>query len=41
MTIVETAKKLGVNAFNYIFDRISKKFEMPSLARLIEAHSTA
>ena len=38
MTIVETARKLGINAFNYIFDRISKKFEMPSLANLIEAH---
>lgn len=38
MTIVETARKLGVNICNYIFDRISKKFEMPSLANLIEAH---
>ncbi len=38
MTIVATAKKLGVNAFYYILDRISGKREMPSLASLIEAH---
>jgi regulator of replication initiation timing len=38
MTIVETARKLGVNVCNYIFDRISNKFKMPSLASLIEAH---
>lgn len=37
MTIIETARKLSVNAFNYIFDRISNKLEMPSLASLIEA----
>ncbi len=36
MTIVATAKKLGVNAFHYILDRISGKLEMPSLAGLIE-----
>ncbi len=36
MTIVETAKKLGGNAFDYIRDRISKKFEMPSLANMIK-----
>lgn len=41
MTITETAKKLGVNAFNYMFDRISKRFEMPSLASLIEAHGAS
>lgn len=39
MTIVETSKKLGVNVFQYILDRISKKFEMPSLATLIKVHS--
>ncbi len=38
MTIVETCKKLSVNPFKYIFDRISKKFEMPSLASLIRAN---
>jgi hypothetical protein len=36
MTIVETAKKLGVNTYDYILDRISKKFKMPSLAELIK-----
>jgi hypothetical protein len=41
MTIVATAKKLGVNAFNYILDRISNKLEMPSLASLIEAHGAS
>jgi hypothetical protein len=34
-TIVQTAKKLGVNIYQYIYDRVSKKFEMPSLADLI------
>ena len=27
LTIVQTAKKLGVNAFKYINDRVSKKFK--------------
>ncbi len=35
MTITETAKKLCVNTFNYIYDRVSGKCEMPSLAELI------
>ncbi|MBL0699914.1 MAG: hypothetical protein JJV92_03405 [Desulfosarcina sp.] len=35
LTITQTAKKLGVNAYKYICDRISKKFSMPSLADLI------
>jgi len=35
MTIVQTAKKLSVSAYDYIFDRVSKTFEMPSLAQLI------
>ncbi len=34
-TVVGTAKKLSVNIFDYIFDRITKKFEMISLAELI------
>jgi Transposase IS66 family len=41
MTIVSTAKKLGVNAFQYIKDRVSKKFEMPALADLVAAHNTS
>lgn len=39
-TIVQTAKKLGVNVYQYIYDRLSKKYEMPSLAALIMAAST-
>lgn len=35
MTIVQTAKKLGVSAYDYIGDRVSKSFKMPSLAELI------
>jgi hypothetical protein len=35
LTIVETAKKLGISAYEYIFDRIGGKFEMTSLASLI------
>lgn len=40
MTIVQTAKKLDVSAYDYIFDRVSNKFEMPSLAQLIREKST-
>ncbi len=35
MTDVQTAKKLGINAFEYISDRVSKKFSMPALSDLI------
>lgn len=35
LTIVQTAKKLGVSTYKYIHDRVSKTFEMPSLAELI------
>jgi hypothetical protein len=35
MTIVETAKKLAVNTYHYFYDRISKTYQMPSLASLI------
>jgi hypothetical protein len=41
MTIMQTAKKQAVNFYHYIGDRIKKKFEMPSLANLIIARSTA
>ena len=37
MTIVQTAKKLGVSSYEYIHDRVSKSFCMPSLSELIEA----
>jgi len=39
MTIVQTARKLGVNVFDYIYDRISSTFKMPSLASLIALRS--
>ena len=35
LTIVETAKKLAVNQFHYIMDRVSKKYLMPSLAQMV------
>ena len=41
MTIVQTAKKLGVNPYKYIHDRVSKNFCMPSLSKLIEAKKIA
>jgi hypothetical protein len=37
MTIIETAKKVAVNSYQYLRDRLSKKFDMPSLASLIRA----
>lgn len=40
MTIVQTAKKLSVNTFQYLLDRLSKKFNMPSLASLITQAAT-
>jgi len=35
-TIVQTSKKLGVSAYQYFQDRISRNFELPSLADTIE-----
>jgi hypothetical protein len=35
MTLVETAKKQGVNVYHYFYDRITQKHELPSLATLI------
>ena len=40
MTIVQTAKKLSVSAYDYIFDRVSNTFEMPSLAKIIREKSS-
>jgi hypothetical protein len=34
-TLVATAKKLGVNLFSYLYDRITRAFCLPSLASLI------
>lgn len=40
-TIVQTAKKMGVNIYKYIYDRVSKKYEMPSLEEKIIATAGA
>ena len=34
-TIVQTARKHSVNIYNYVYDRVTKKYELPSLANLI------
>ncbi len=39
LSIVETCKKLSVNAYEYILDRVSNTFELPSLAHLIRTHN--
>jgi len=39
MSIVQTARKLGVNVMDYIYDRISLNFKRPSLASLIQLRS--
>ena len=36
LTIVETCRKLRVNCFDYIYDRITKTFNMKSLSELIK-----
>ena len=39
MTLVATSKKLSVNSYHYLHDRISKEYKMPSLASLIKKHT--
>ena len=39
MTITQTARKLGVNNYQYLYDRISRTFKMPSLASIINDRS--
>ena len=39
LSIIETCKKLSVNPFLYLFDRISKKCALPSLAEIIRSIS--
>ena len=34
-TLAETAKKLGVSFFAYVFDRVSRSYQLPNLADLI------
>jgi len=36
-TIVQTSKKLGISAYAYFRDRLSRRFELPSLAQSIQA----
>jgi hypothetical protein len=40
MTIVQTARKLGVSTYNYLYDRISKANTMLPLSELIRQRST-
>ena len=35
-TLVQTCKKLGVSAYEYLRDRLSRRFKMPSLAQCIQ-----
>ena len=37
MTVAETAKKLGVSFYRYVYDRISQAHEMPALADIIRS----
>lgn len=39
LTITQTAKKLGVRVYDYIYDRVCGKNEQPSLAELIRQKS--
>jgi hypothetical protein len=39
-TILDTCRKLGVNFRDYLYDRISKQYNMPSLASLIRQAAT-
>lgn len=41
MTLVATAKKLGVSFYDYAFDRIAEVYALPSLAELIQQRSLA
>src|SRR5215211_5113904 len=40
LSIIETAKKLGISAFHYIKDRITRQINMPSLADCIKLKFT-
>jgi len=41
MTLVATAKKLGVSCYDYVFDRVAEVYALPSLAELIHQRSLA
>ena len=40
MTLTQTAKKLEVSFSQYLYDRLSQQYQMPSLATLIQEKST-
>jgi len=40
LSIIETAQKLGISAYQYINDRITEAYSMPSLAEIIRARFT-
>ncbi len=35
MSIIETARKLNISAYDFIYDRIAQQFKLPSLAKVI------
>jgi hypothetical protein len=39
LTITETAKKLGVNIYDYLYDRITKAYNLTALADIIQERS--
>jgi hypothetical protein len=41
MTLAETAKKLGVSFFDYVYDRVSEKNALPLLADTLRAQSAS
>lgn len=41
MSIVETCKKLGVSAYQFIYDRVSQTCKLPSLAELIRVKAAS
>jgi hypothetical protein len=41
MTINQTAKKLGVSFYEYVYDRVTGQFKLPSLANLIAQKAQA
>jgi hypothetical protein len=41
MTLAATAKKLGVSFYAYIYDRVSRAYQMPSLAELVSQQAQA
>lgn len=36
LSLADTTRKLGISFYHYIYDRISKSFEIPALGKLIE-----